>query len=510
MELLSKKVVIVGGGTAGWLTALVVRKAFPDLAIDLVESSQIGILGAGEGSTPHLLHALNYADVDMKDLIQNTSCTLKNGILFDGWSKTHKSYLHGFDVYDRRFNKEMFNDEVAAYDWTSAPLLPYLSDYVGIEESKIDFLTQSSLKNKALFVPTENDGLSQVGVFAIHFDAQSIAEYMAKVAMQKNVNRIEGKVSNIDRDEAGNITKLVLDSGQEVGGEFFFDCTGFARLIIGKLYESEWVSFKDSLPAKRAMPFFLPPEKDFVQPYTHAKAMSKGWIWKIPLQHRYGCGYVYDPDQISDDDVKKEIDEFAGFEVEVPRMFNFEPGYYKKVWIKNCLALGLSNGFVEPLEATSIMQLLFALQTFLAQKHKIFSDDQVYKDNFNRQIEEDHRDIEAFIYLHYMTDKDDNDFWSNFTSNYRMPDRLVPTAERIERGVLNMRDGGGIFDVVSHVTVAKGNGLFTQENLEGIYSSLERFKFTEAFDKIIADMDQTTDRLMPHRDLLEKFGAKFD
>ena len=517
----SKKLVIVGGGTAGWLTALVANAAFKQHEIVLVESSEIGILGAGEGSTPHLVAALEYVGIDLENLVQNTSCTLKNGILFDNWSETKKPYVHGFDVYDRRFQKVVLNHNMSNFEWTSAPLLPYLAEYAGVEDEEIDFTTHISLKNKALFTRKEeqtislgHDGINDFnleGIYAVHFDARSLATYLAKVAQERGVVRVEGKVKDINRAIDGNISDIVLEDGQSVAGDLFFDCTGFARLIIGKMFESEWVSFKDSLPAKRAMPFFLEPNPEAVEPYTLAKAMDRGWIWKIPLQHRYGCGYVYDPDQISDDQVKQEIDAFAGKEVEIPTIFNFEPGYYKKVWIKNCLALGLSNGFVEPLEATSIMQLIFALQTFFAQRHNIFTDNDIYKDNYNAQIAEDHEHIAAFIYLHYMTDKTNNDFWANFTENYRMPDGLVPTVERAKLGLLNMRDNSGIFDITSHITVIRGNGLLDRENIERIYQDgLQDLNFDRFITDIREDIVGNAGFLVDQKEFLSHIGANFD
>jgi tryptophan halogenase len=517
----SKTFVVVGGGTAGWLTALVANAAFKEHKVILVESADIGILGAGEGSTPHLVHFLDYVGIDLEDLVKNTSCTLKNGILFDNWSQNKKPYVHGFDVYDTRLQRIALNHGIPNFEWTSAPLLPYLSEYLGIEDEEIDFTTHISLKNKALFTYREdrpgfleNNGMRDFnleGIYAVHFDAKSLADYLSRVAQERGVVRIEGKVEEIERESNGNISNLVLQDGERVFGDFFFDCTGFARLIIGKLFESEWVSFKDSLPAKRAMPFFLKPDPTSIPPYTLARAMDKGWIWKIPLQHRYGCGYVYDPDQISDEDVKKEIDSFVGEEVEVPRIFNFEPGYYKKVWIKNCLAVGLSNGFVEPLEATSIMQSVFALQTFFAQRHKIFSDDDVFKNNFNAQIEDDHQDVAAFIYLHYMTDKTNNDFWKNFTKHYKMPERLVPTIERAERGLLNMRDNSGIFDIVSFATVIRGNGMLNRKNVEEIYKyGIEDLNIVRIIDDIKANISEKSSPLVDHKALLSHLGGNFD
>lgn len=515
----SKNFVIVGGGTAGWLTALLVRHRFPEYRITLVESAQIGILGAGEGSTPHLLKALEYVGISLEQLIQNTSCTMKNGILFDGWNQQGMKFLHGFEFYNHKFQKSTFDSNVNSFEWTSAPLLPYLAEYAGVNDQDIDILTHASLNNKSLFTRNEDPNITErrtaenfieEGVSAVHFDAQSIAAFMSKIAQERNVERIEGKVLEVVAGEDGYISHLILEDGKRVLGDFFFDCTGFARLIIGKKFKSEWVSLKETLPAKRAMPFFMKPDSN-IPPYTLAKAMERGWIWQIPLQHRYGCGYVYDPDQISDEDVKREIDSFVGEDVEIPRIFNFEPGYYRDVWVKNCLALGLSNGFVEPLEATSIMQMIFALQTFLAQKHMVFSRSEVYRANYNKQIEQDQLEIAAFIYLHYMTNKTSNDFWKHFTDNYRMPELLAPTIERAKLGLLTLRDNAGIFNVVSHVSIVRGNGLLERKTVEEIYThNLKDLNVLDKLPQLSQEMKAYSGQLVDHKDFLISLGANLE
>lgn len=515
-----KTFVIVGGGTAGWLTALIARQSFPQHNIVLVESEAIGILGAGEGSTPHLPGAFAYLGISLEDLVRNTSCTLKNGIMFDNWSETKRPYLHGFEVHNPSLQRASLNKGLSPYEWTTGPMLPYLAEYAGIEDDEIDFLTIASQKNKVLFSQSQQgtfsldyagiDNFINEGSYGIHFDARSLAEYMSKVAQERRVKRIEGKVAKIEMAPTGNIGSVLLESGESVKGDFFFDCTGFARLINEKFLGSEWVSLKETLPANRAMPFFLDTE-DKIPPYTLARAMDRGWMWKIPLQHRFGCGYVYDADQISDDEVKQEIDRFIGHEVEVPRIFKFDPGYVKSPWIKNSLAVGLANGFVEPLEATSIMQLLFTLQTFFGQRHKIFSNDTKYKENFNAQIRQDHEDIAKFIYLHYMTDKNNNDFWSNFTENYKMPEGLVPTWERFDSGLLNLRDDSEIFDIISYTVVAKGNGLLTRRNVEEIYRhGIEDLGFINALTDIQENVKENVDLLVDHKHLLSYLGAEFE
>lgn len=503
---MSKNIVVVGGGTAGWLTALISKKVFPEDNICLVESSDIGILGAGEGSTPHLLDMMLYLDISLQDLVKNTSCTIKNGILFDGWSNSRRPYLHGFDIYDQRFQRESLNFNSNILEWTNAPVVGYLAEYFGIEDDEVDILTYNSIRNKVFF----NKDFVQEGISAIHFDARSLAEFLKNKALDRGIKRIEGLVSEVSLDEEGNVSYVNLNGDHKIFGDFFFDCTGFARMIIGKVYNSEWVSFKEILPANRAMPFFLERDKD-IPPYTLSKAMKSGWMWKIPLQHRYGCGYVYDSNQISDEGVKDEIDNLIGEEVHVPKIFKFDPGYYKKVWIKNCLALGLANGFVEPLEATSIMQMLISAKAFFEQKHMIFTNNEQFKDSFNSKIERDQIEIASFIYLHYLTDRKDSEFWADFSKRHMPPDSIKHTLQRIYYGLLGPQDSSEGFDTASYLTVARGNGILKKQNIDNIYSTLLKEKSLEPYlHNLINQIPKYSERFIFHKDFLKHLGANFD
>ena len=503
---MTKDIVVVGGGTAGWLAALVANKVFPEHSITLVESADIGILGAGEGSTPHLAHLFRELDISLTDLILHTSSTIKNGIVFDGWSSTRRPYLQGFGVWDHQFQREVLNPPPdKTLDWTNAPLLPYLAEHLGMQEDEVELLTYATLRNKVFF---GRDNFEQLGEYALHFDARSLAKFLAAVATSRGVTRIEGTVSNVATNENGNISHIYLDGDRKVSGDFFFDCSGFARLLIGKVYESEWVSFKDILPAKRAMPFFLDQDEE-IWPYTRSKAMDYGWMWQIPLQHRYGCGYVYDPDQISDEDVKTEIDTFFGHEVTVPRIFNFDPGYFKSPWIKNCLALGLSSGFVEPLEATSIMQMITSMQIFFRQKHMVFTDNEDFKAVFNAKMVEDQIDIASFIHIHYITDKTNTDFWKNFSKNYSLPDRISNTMQRLYNGILSEEDDtGGHFDSIQFLTLARGHGILNQESISSIYeTSIKARNLEPELDRHIKRILAATEDLADHTEFLKHLGS---
>jgi tryptophan halogenase len=516
---MTNRFVIVGGGTAGWITALLTKKFFPDAPITLIESGSIGILGAGEGTTPIFVDMAKQVDISLSDLIKNTSSTIKQGILFENWNSRGSSFFHGFGIRENSLKATSLNHMTKGFSWSEISLMNYYLAYKDIDLEKTDLSAIASMSNKTLFTKNKDvndlshslENFKSYGDFALHFDARAIAEYLSDVAQKRGVERIDGIVKEVNLDSQGYIESIRLENEKLIDGDFFFDCTGFARLLAVKKLGSKWHSFKESLPAKRAMPFFLDIDKKEIPPYTLAKAMEKGWIWKIPLQHRYGCGYVYDPDRISDDDVKKEIDEFAGTEVEVPRIFNFDPGFVIDPWNKNCLAVGLSNGFVEPLEATSIFQNLNMLNKFFSRKDRIFSKNEGYKKYFNKDIANRHHEIASFIYLHYLTDKTNNDFWKNFALDYKMPQDLETVMGQLQDGVLSSSGTSSLFHANSIFKVAFGNNIISKKNLEEVFQkNIDGTKIEQAiaieYDKRKAIVDKAID----HSSFLIQMGATFN
>jgi len=350
------KFVIVGGGTAGWLTALYVKKNWPNSSVTVIASTEIGILGAGEGTVPSFIDFLEEVDIPVEDIIKNARGTIKRGILFTNWCGTQDQYIHNFDMLGR-------------------------------------------------------------DKYALHFDASLLAKYFESVALTRDIKLIDDEVVDIHATDS-TITSIHLKSAGPVTADFVFDCSGFGRLIIGKFYKSPWQSYSNTMPVKRAIPFFLPNDNISLPEYTEAIAMRAGWIWKIPVQGRYGCGYVFDSNQITDDQAREEIREYLGHDFTSPRIFDFEAGAYKFPWIGNCLAVGLSAGFIEPLEATSIHMQLVTLKIF---KQTFGSAMGSYK--LNSDLHELNSDVVSFLYLHYMTDRNDTDFWKKFTKN-TMPRKI--------------------------------------------------------------------------------------
>lgn len=342
------KFVIVGGGTAGWLTSIYLLTEYNNAQITLIESSNIGILGAGEGSTPLMRKLFKKCNIDEKEFLEQTKSTYKLGIDFENWNTSNINYKHPF-----------------------------------INNSK-----------------------------AFHFDARLIADYFKKIAIERGVTHIDSIVKSFETSDSGNITKIILDDDTSIDSDFIFDCSGFHRLIIGKLYKSNWISYSDYLKVNTAVPFFLDRDDSNMFLDTNAIAMDYGWMWQIPLQHRWGCGYVFDGNKITEVEAKKEIELKLNRSISSPKTLQFSAGYFEKVWINNCISIGLSAGFLEPLEAVSIHITIMELN--LIKKH-LFTDNDVnvFNEKFS-QIMDEHF---LFIYYHYLCNKSNTDFWEEYNLN---------------------------------------------------------------------------------------------
>jgi len=418
-------IVVIGGGTAGWLTALYAKKIYNEKNIVLVESEEYGILGAGEGSTPNFIDFLNFLEIPYEDLIKNCNATIKNGIKFTNWSND-KSYFHPFFSDCKASNDYNFHlkSSYIESDTNFAHYCAFLKNHNLKDYSFVEKISDSSLV--PFIKNNKNQITDQFAAISIHFDAKLLANYLKDIGEKRGIVRKEGIVKNILNDSDGYI-KTIKTEKEEIPCDFVFDCSGFKKLVIGNHYKSSWKSHSNHLPAKKAIPFFLKMDKD-IPPYTEAIAMDFGWMWKIPLQHRYGCGYVYDSDYISDEDAINEIETYLGFEPQYPRKekgaFNFSAGCFESIWIKNCLSVGLSGGFIEPLEATSIMQTIFVLERFMSNKQNLYTKNNFIKEKFNNFYLNETQEIVDFLYLHYVTNKNNTQFWKDFTTKNKIPKKI--------------------------------------------------------------------------------------
>jgi tryptophan halogenase len=396
------KYVIVGGGTAGWLTALFLNKTFPDGEVTVIADSKIGILGAGEGTTPQFVDFIKRLDITPEDLFANAKATIKNGIKFTNWNGDEDYYYHRF---------------------------------------------------------TNN-------LSALHFDARLLAAYLQKISLERGVKLIDDEVISIEKNESNNVSGFKLKSNNFVPADFVFDCSGFRRLIIGEFYGVKWNDYSNIVPAKRAIPFFLENDNINLPPYTESIALKYGWMWKIPVQGRYGCGYVFDSNLTTDEEALKEIEDYVGHKVTPPKIFNFRAGTYDLACVNNCIAIGLSSGFIEPLEATSIWVQVFALELFLEHQKGIIEGDVAHIKQYNDKIKLINDDILNFIYFHYITKRKDTNFWKQFVSNNSVPTRIKnilelkndPDDEFFEEFAVKHRSK--FFSNMSWFSIGEGTKLF--------------------------------------------------
>ncbi len=505
--------IIVGGGTAGWLSALFVKQQYPWANVTVIASEEIGILGAGEGTTPHFVGFLNRLGITVSDIVKNANGTLKNGIKFVNWKGDNQSYFHGFW---ETFDLNVFN--ITDLDDEGLPTL--VLEQMAKEESIDDvmFSAQSSKNNLVNFSPntslnSKGDNplyhFNELSNYGLHFDARLLAKYLKKVSMYRGIKFIDSKIQNIVSDDDGFIKTIETERGDKIPSDFVFDCTGFAREIIGKHFNTEWESYSDSLPMKRAIPFFLPIDENVIPPYTESTALKYGWMWKIPVQTRYGCGYVFDSDYITDEQAKDEIREIYGDDVEFGNPFKFDAGRYKESWVKNCVAIGLSSGFVEPLEATSIWTSITALRQYFSNNLGAIERNKFFIDRYNTKINKFQDDTKDFIYLHYYTTREDSDFWKEFKEKNKPTENIQKYIDVCQQTV---PDKDFIYSInqaygnASFLPVTYGVGLFspviTYKVIRAIYSDTRRDTSTERIKNYLLNMHLNLKTLTDHAEFL--------
>lgn len=458
-----KNIVIVGGGTAGWLSALLLNASHPNKNITVIESEDIGILGAGEGTVSPFINVLDLLGIPVSDIVKYADGTIKSAIKFTNWNSTDEDdyYYHPF-VVQQGLDYNSLN--TGFFDHTC--LTPLIGMYKNDDFKNNNFVDKVSEKYKIPLVndininPPNDNPIFQyktLASYAMHFNARKLAEFLKHVALERGITRIEGIVDNIISNEDGNITFLELNNNTSVECDFVFDCTGFKRLIIGKHFKSKWKSYSEYLPCDKAMPFFIENNTDKIEPYTEAIAMKYGWMWKIPVNGRYGCGYVFDSKYTNLEQAKKEVEERLNCKIEANHTFEFNAGCFEEPWIKNCVAIGLSSGFTEPLEATSIWMSTMSMLDIIAWFDRLENNDQRDRDFFNNIFVKRNQAIVNFLCFHYMGKRNDSEFWNNW-KNKILPKELEDLTQRWKRTVPSNADSGNpnLFTLESWIAVAMG------------------------------------------------------
>jgi len=335
-----------------------------------------------------------------------------------------------------------------------------------------------------------------------------MANFLEKKGISRGIKVIDSIIKDFVTNESGDVIQCITEEGVKIETDFIFDCSGFYRLIIGKLYKTEWVSYEKYLKVNTAIPFFLEQSKEEITPYTHAVAMKYGWMWKIPLQHRYGCGYVFDKNYISSEEAKKEVEEMLGHEITVPRVLEFSAGRYEKVWVNNCISIGLSTGFTEPIEATSIWIQIMQLTSL--NKDMLLNRQQFLVNEYNDKIAHINDEILSFIYFHYVNERKDTPFWSDYLKTTEVPETLKNKLLAWKHRLVNDSDKNSkynynLFSTQSWLTVQNGNGVLDRDILDREVSTMNLNQKINAFNlNVHKNIKTVIDTSIGHIDYLNK------
>ncbi|NQY36387.1 MAG: tryptophan 7-halogenase [Alteromonadaceae bacterium] len=483
------KVVIAGGGTAGWLSAYsLVARLGKVLDITLVESDQIGTVGVGEATIPTMRTFHRLIGIEEREFMSATQATFKLGIMFDNWGQQNDSYFHSFGEIGQRSWMAEFHEF-----WMEAKAQGFggsLEDYcLELKAAKANkFATQAGKKSVN---------------FAYHIDATAYAAYLRTKSEAAGVKRKEGIIKQVQKNETGHITSLMLNNGDKISGDFFIDCTGFRGLLIGEHLDVEYEDWSHFLAADRAIAVQTQ-AVEAPRPYTRTIAHRAGWQWRIPLQNRVGNGIVYSSKFLSDDEARSILmGNLTGQPITEPKQLRFTTGRRKKAWHKNCVAIGLSSGFLEPLESTSIHLVTTALLRLM----KLFpfgGNTALLAEQYNREAQLELETIRDFIILHYhLTQRDDSPFWNHYRT-MAIPDSLAHRMAIFRENGYVWPDDVGLFRVDSWVQVMMGQGLMPEQHHKGS-RVLPTEGLKEQLTALRTMVENSVSQLPEHADFIKKY-----
>ena len=445
------QVVILGGGTAGWMAAAaLVRLLGPDLCrVRLVESEEIGTVGVGEATLPQMRRFNESLGLDEAEMMRATNATFKLGIEFVGWGGEGRSYIHPFGAYGRAATGLPFH-----HLWLRAARGGEAFDI-----AELSFAIAAARANRFGFPAEDPASIESTFGYAYHFDAALYAKLLRSFAEARGAERTEGKVEQVVlHPETGDIASIRLETGATVEGDFFIDCSGFRSLLLGEALGSPFEDWSKWLPCDRA--FAVPSGKAAtLHPYTRSTAREAGWQWRIPLQHRTGNGYVFASAFIGEDEAAASL--LAKLEepaLAEPKLLRFKAGLRRTSWNRNCVALGLASGFLEPLESTSIYLIQMGIINFL----QLFPGTKVdprLAGEFNRRMDSEYSRIRDFLILHYHANgRDDGALW-RYCREMEVPDSLVRSIDLFRHRGHIEEHKDGLFAPPSWLSVFLGQGV---------------------------------------------------
>jgi tryptophan halogenase len=478
------KISVVGGGTAGFVAALILKMRFPNCEVEVIRSKRIGIIGVGEGSTEHWNEFMQYIGVSAQTVIQQCDATFKSGIMFKGWGTA--DYLHSIGP-----ENDMKNGQ---YPTIYGKLLS--------SNAPNKFFNPPLTWENRVFADRLEPGASPP-YNQYHFNTNKLNEFLTKVAKFRKIKVIDDEILDVGFNEDGEIDQLVGEEGK-YNADFYIDSTGFSKLLISKM-GAKWQSYSEYLKMKAAIVFPMEDTEEYNM-WTVAQAMDYGWMFKIPVWGRSGNGYIFDSDYITHEQAKAEVEKFLGHEVNVAKELKFDPGALDQVWIKNCCAIGLSASFVEPLEATSIGTSI--QQAFLLM-HRLPNYDDKTIEKYNKDVSDILTNIRDFVILHYITKKDNTDFWKD-VAKIKLPDSLAENLSKWHKNLPIADDFRGatdykLFSEAHFLHILTGLKLFDLEQIKNEYEMMS-VQTKEAAENYLRE-SRTFEKMRPsvgHKEFIQR------
>lgn len=484
-----KKVVIVGGGTAGWMAAASFSRLLgKSIEVTLVESEEIATVGVGEATVPPLILLNRYLDINEQEFMAAVKGSIKLGISFENWRNVGDNYIHPFGYTGKDTWAASFQ-----HFWrrgldigVNYPLSDYSVEYAAALQNKFAHMPNSTL------------------TYAYHIDAGFYARFLRKIAEKAGATRIEGKVEDVILDNAQHIQSIRLASGAVIEGDLFIDCSGFRALLIEQALHTGFEDWSHWLPCDSALAVQTESVREPV-PYTRAIAHRAGWRWEIPLQHRVGNGLVYCSRYMSDDEAKKTLlEQINGRLISEPKVIRFKAGQRLKYWNKNCVALGLASGFIEPLESTSIHMI----QRGITRLIQMFPHDGIRAcdiDEYNSQMKTEVVTVRDFVVMHYhLTEREDSAFW-RYCKNMPIPASLEHHIRLFrETGKIFIESPYKLFAEPSWLHIMVGQGVIP-ERYHVVANEMTDAELKKFLEDIRNHVKQTVQKMPSHHDYLQYY-----
>lgn len=484
-----KDLIIVGGGTAGWMAAAALSRQLGHLVkITLIESDQIGTIGVGESTIPPLRLFHRVLGIDEQEFMRATSATFKMGVSFEGWDTAEGKYIHSFGNTGQESWMAGFQNV-----WLQARERGIASDF-----GDYCFELVAAKQEKFALIPKTNIH------YAYHLDATKYAAFLRSLCSTVGVIRTEGKVVKVMQDvTTGFIESVTLESGQLISGDLFIDCTGFSGLLIEQTLNTGYEDWGHWLPCDRAIVAQTATTGPAV-PYTRAIAHDAGWRWRIPLQNRIGNGLVYSSKHLNDDQaLSRFIDSVEGETINEPRLITYKTGRRRKAWNKNCIALGLSGGFIEPLESTGIHLFMTGI-TRLLQLFPFGGISPAVTKEYNQQTQHEYEKIRDFILLHYHLNHRENDPFWRLCKNMELPPGLEDKINLFQESARVFKEEGDPFRVDSWTQVMLGQGIIPQ-NYHQVATNIPDHELAKFLDHLKMNIAIRLEQLPKHQDFVDHY-----